>query len=88
MLKDLTLRSYLNLFEKFNYLYCGYAGGLLAYASEIAGRTEQYWCPIKYARKTASPHSRYNRFIEYGDAEGYKKELEKVSLDFEDLKER
>lgn len=80
--------AYLNLFEKFNCLYCGYAGGLLAYASEIAGRTEQYWCPIKHARKAASPHSRYNRFLEFGDAEGYKKELMTVSTDFEDLKER
>lgn len=80
--------AYLNLFEKFNCLYCGYANGLLAYAGEIAGRTEQYWCPIKHAHKIASPHSRYNRFLEFGDAEGYEKEKEtwKASTDFEDLK--
>lgn len=82
--------AYLNLFEKFNCLYCGYANGLLTYAGEIAGRTEQYWCPIKHAQKIGSPHSRYNRFLEFGDADGYKKEKEtwKASTDFEDLKKK
>ncbi|NIQ13407.1 MAG: hypothetical protein GTO02_03050, partial [Candidatus Dadabacteria bacterium] len=37
---------HLNSLERFNCIYCGYVNGLLAYAREIAARTEQYWCPI------------------------------------------
>ncbi|MDE3114055.1 MAG: hypothetical protein KGL26_00510, partial [Pseudomonadota bacterium] len=43
--------AYLNGIEVFNCLYCGYANGVIAYAREIAGRTELYWCPIKHARR-------------------------------------
>ncbi|WP_439115386.1 hypothetical protein [Hydrogenophaga sp.] len=35
---------YLNTVEKFNCLYCSYGNGVLAYAREVAARTEQYWC--------------------------------------------
>ena len=63
--------SYLNSIERLNCIYCGYAGGLLAYAREIAARTEQYWCPIKHARKVLDPHRRYARFADYGDAADY-----------------
>ncbi|MEK6202165.1 MAG: hypothetical protein N2A40_07075 [Desulfobulbaceae bacterium] len=77
--------SYLNTIEKLNCLYCGYFNGLIAYIHEIAGRTEQYWCPIKHARRTSGFHSRYSKFLEYGDAEGYRNELDKVRHAFEDL---
>lgn len=77
--------SYLNAIEKLNCMYCGYFNGLIAYIREIAGRTEQYWCPIKHARRTSGFHSRYSRFLEYGDAESYRQELDKVRHAFEDL---
>ncbi|MBA3005607.1 MAG: hypothetical protein KKB91_01770 [Proteobacteria bacterium] len=77
--------SYLNGIEKLNCIYCGYFNGLIAYIHEIAGRTEQYWCPIKHARRTSGFHSRYSKFLEYGDAEGYRHELDKVRQAFEDL---
>jgi hypothetical protein len=77
--------SYLNAIEKLNCIYCGYFNGLIAYIREIAGRTEQYWCPIKHARRTSGFHSRYSRFLEYGDAESYRQELDKVRHAFEDL---
>lgn len=77
--------SYLNAIEKLNCMYCGYFNGLIAYIREIAGRTEQYWCPIKHARRTSGFHSRYSRFLEYGDAKGYRQELDKVRHAFEDL---
>jgi polyhydroxyalkanoate synthesis regulator phasin len=77
---------YLNLIEKINCAYCGYFNGLISYVQEIAARTEQYWCPIKHARKIAAIHSRYGKFLEYGDAEGYKKRLERLRQDFDDLK--
>lgn len=62
--------SYLNGIEKFNCVYCGYANGLLAYAREIAGNSEEHWCPVKHARRTRGQHQLYWEFAEYGDADG------------------
>jgi hypothetical protein len=67
--------AYLNFIEKLNCIYCGYGNGVIAYAREIAGRTEQYWCPIKHAVRIRDPHQRYLKFLDYGDAEGYRKKL-------------
>lgn len=69
---------YLNIFERFNCAYCGYATGLVAYAREIVARTENYWCPIKHARRIREAHSLYNGFEEYGDAEGYRARLKQL----------
>jgi hypothetical protein len=77
--------SYLNPIEKVNCVYCSYFNGLVAYIQEIAARTEQYWCPIKHARKLAGFHSRYHKFFDYGDHESYKQGLEKLRSDFSDL---
>lgn len=60
---------YLNWIQKLNCIYCSYANGVLAYVSEIASRTEQYWCPIKHALRIRNPHKRYLGFIDYGDAD-------------------
>jgi hypothetical protein len=59
--------SYLNAIEKLNCMYCSYINGLVAYVREIVARTEQYWCPIKHARKILTPHRRYAHFADYGD---------------------
>lgn len=67
--------AYLNGIEKVNCTFCSYANGLIAYVREVAARTEQYWCPIKHARTIPSPHSRYPRFVGYGDAQGYRDDL-------------
>ena len=67
---------YLNLIEKFHCTYCAYGAGLLAYISEIVGRTEQYFCPIKHARKMLGTHDRYSNFLAFGEANGYEKKLE------------
>jgi hypothetical protein len=72
--------EYLNFVEKFHCSYCGYATGLIAYVSEIAARTEEYFCPIKHARKVLSPHSRYAHFLAYGDAAEYQAKLEKFRV--------
>lgn len=85
---DRQALAYLNLIEKVNCMYCGYFNGLIGYVQEIAARTEQYWCPIKHARKTAGLHSRYRKFLEYGDAEGFRKSLDKIRHDFHDLDEQ
>ena len=67
--------AYLNGIEKANCTFCSYANGLIAYVREVAGRTEQYWCPIKHARRIAAAHRRYDAFFEYGDAAGYRRGL-------------
>lgn len=69
--------AYLNFIEKFHCTYCAYGNGLIAYVSEIVARTEEYFCPIKHARKVLASHSRYARFLAYGDADEYEVKLEK-----------
>lgn len=64
--------DYLNWFEKVNCLYCSYVNWLFSYAVEIAGRTERYWCPIKYANKKKWWHSLEKEFADFWDAEGFK----------------
>ena len=64
--------AYLNAIEKINCEYCAYANGLLAYVREVASRTEQYWCPIKHARRVFGVHSRYGSFVDYGDGDAYR----------------
>ncbi len=64
--------AYLNAIEKLNCMYCGYGNGLAAYAREIIARTEQYWCPIKHARRVRGRHERAQKFVDYGDAEDYR----------------
>jgi len=78
--------KYLNAIEKLYCIYCGYFNGTISYIQEIAARTEQYYCPIKHARKIGTIHSRYNKFLAYGDADSFTKEAEKIRRDFEDLK--
>jgi hypothetical protein len=64
--------AYLNFIEKFNCAYCSYGNGLVAYVREIFARTEQYWCPIKHARRVIGAHDNYRRFLDYGDAEAFR----------------
>ena len=73
---DRRYLAYLNLIEKFHCTYCSYANGLIAYIREIIARTEQYWCPIRHARKLLETHSHYAQFADYGDAEAYRNELD------------
>jgi hypothetical protein len=68
--------AYLNALEKLNCAYCSYANGLIAYVAEIASRTEEYWCPIKHARRLQGSHARYRDFVDFGDAEAYSANLE------------
>lgn len=83
---DRNKLRYLNALEGFNCMYCSYGNGVLAYAVEIAGRTEQHWCPIKHARRVQNTHDRYSHFFPYGDAHAYREEIDKVRCDFKDLK--
>jgi hypothetical protein len=68
--------GYLNAIERFHCDYCGYANGLLAYATEISARTEQYFCPVKHASKVLGAHEHYVRFLDYGDSTDFHARLE------------
>ena len=68
--------GYLNFIERFHCTYCEYGNGLLAYMREILARTEEYFCPIKHARKILGMHGRYERFLAYGDGADYEARLE------------
>jgi hypothetical protein len=65
---DRQFLDYLNIIQKINCIYCSYANGLLAYAVEIAARTERYWCPVKAARSPLVTHVWYKDFADYGNA--------------------
>ena len=69
---------YLNGIEKFNCIYCGYVNGLIGYSREIVARTEQYWCPVKHAKKILDPHRHYIKFAEFGDAREYRRHLKQM----------
>lgn len=83
---DRQLLPYLNWFEKFNCIYCSYVNNLLSYGVEIAGRTERYWCPIKYSRRIQNPHSQYGKFFDYLDAKNFREKWEGLR-DFSDVEE-
>lgn len=70
--------AYLNLFEKMNCAYCSYGNGLITFVREIAGKTEQYWCPIKHAKRMYLAHPYYKKFAQYGDASSYQEDLKRL----------
>lgn len=72
--------AYLNAIEKFHCTYCSYGNGLAAYVKEIIARTEQYWCPIRHARRLLQTHSHYGQFVDYGDGEAFRSESEKLRM--------
>jgi len=80
--------AYLNTIEKVGCIYCSYANGLLAMITEIAARTEQHFCPIKHLRAPAQTHSRYAKFLPYGNARAYRAESDAVAQAYNDLSAR
>ncbi len=78
---------YLNIIEKFNCFYCSYGNGVAGYLREVAARTEQYWCPIKHARRIKAAHERYPRFFDHGDAEAFQQGLNRLRKQYDDVKE-
>lgn len=64
--------SYLSPLQKFNCLYCSYWNWLINYVSEIAWRTEKYWCWIQHAKDPnfiAPKH--HENFLAYWDERAY-----------------
>jgi len=78
--------SYLNIIQKINCIYCGYCGGVFAYVREIAARSEQYWCPIKHARKILDPHRRYSQFADFGQAMEFQQVAQELRQNLRDEK--
>lgn len=78
--------EYLNGLEKLNCIYCGYFNGLMAYVREVAGRTEQYWCPVRHGRHAKDVHGRYRHFFAYGDADAYREGLADVRRKWDDVR--
>jgi len=81
---DRQLLPYLNWLEKFNCLYCSYVNNVFRYAVEIGGRTERFWCPIKYARRIENTHSQYHKFASFLDGENFRKRWKSLR-DFSDI---
>lgn len=77
--------EYLNYLERLNCDYCSYFNGVASYTSEIAARSEQYWCPIKHASGKAQRHSRVHQFTDYGDADAYKTRLGDIRRQLKDI---
>ena len=50
----------------------------------IIGKTEEYFCPIKHARRILGSHARYKRFLDYGDAADYEGRLEEFRRNLDD----
>ncbi len=72
---DRAKLPYLNIIEKLNCTYCSYGNGVIAYAHEIAARTEKYWCPIKHSLRKHGVHKYYRSFESYGDGDNYHQRL-------------
>lgn len=65
--------AYLTFQDKLNCMYCGYANGLLRYASAIGQETERYWCGIKHKAAPPFQELSYQKdFLAYGDEATYK----------------
>lgn len=77
--------AYLNTIEKIGCIYCSYANGLLGVITEVAARTEQYFCPIKHSHPLVQTHSRYAKFLPYGDARAYRAKSDAVAHAYTDI---
>lgn len=79
---------YLNTIEKFNCFYCSYGNGIAAYTREVAARTEQYWCPIKHARRIRAAHDHYPKFFDHGDAQAFSEGLARLRRQYDESDKR
>ena len=66
--------SYLPWRNKLGCVFCGYANGFLHYASEIAARSEKYWCGIKHKPTGDYIEPKHHEdFVEYNNEEEFRK---------------
>ena len=66
--------EYLNAWQKFDCVYCGYVNGVTNYWSKIAAESEKFWCGIKHKKSDNFIEQEHHKdFTEYGDKEDYNK---------------
>lgn len=82
---DRNQLDYLNFIQKINCNYCSYFNWLMAFAVEVAWRTERYWCPIKNSRKLNYSHKWHKQFSDYWDPEWFKETFSHLNK-LDDLK--
>ena len=81
---DRKLLSLLSFWERINCYYCSYVNNLIRFSAEVGGRTERFWCPIKYYRRISNAHSQYDKFIDIKDKKDLRDNWEELR-DFSDL---
>lgn len=64
--------AFMTWYEKLDCLYCSYVNWFLAYASEVAWRTEKYWCPMKHYKKNLAKHEWQPYFADYNDEKKFR----------------
>jgi len=68
--------EYLDPIQKLGCWYCGYANGLLHYASRIAAQTEEIFCPIQHQPGGGfHPPAHHADFAPYGGPGGVRSTL-------------
>ena len=68
--------SYLSNTQKLNCMYCGYVNGLFNYGTEIAARSEEYWCGIQHElNKNFIAPKHHKNFLKFGDEKSFKEKL-------------
>jgi hypothetical protein len=67
--------QYLDYIDRFNCLYCSYWNWLIHYVSEIAWRTEKYWCWIQHQKsEDFIPPKHHKDFLAYWDEKAFFRE--------------
>ncbi len=79
---------YLNALQKLNCVYCGYFNGLIDYVREIASRTEQFWCPIRHARRVKGVPTRYWHFLRYGDGKDLNRRWKQLRKELHEMENK
>lgn len=70
--------EYLEPIQKINCMYCGYANGLLRYATAIAAETEAYWCGIQHRKSPNFIMPEHQKgFAPYNDPQKFQEKYKK-----------
>ena len=75
--------TYLNIGQKANCIYCGYANGVVQYWAAIIGETEKYFCSIKHQADEAFVAPKHHKdFIEYSDEKAFDQQYRSKKVPF------
>jgi len=81
LIVDRKKLQYLNWYQKFGCMYCGYVNGLAAYFKAIVNRSEKYWCGIMHQnvqKLHGQEHQANMDFAKFDDEEDFKKKYGQV----------